>query len=107
MTNDERYRRILEATRTLFLDELRAKSADIANAVHRWREGALSDDALVEHLYRQTHTLKGVALTVGFEDVHAVAEAVSAFKYRHEETPLQDAELELLVSKALELRAYR
>ncbi|WP_158299365.1 Hpt domain-containing protein [Paenibacillus antri] len=105
--SEERYRRILESTKSLFLEELRVKSADIADTIERWRLGSVADDRLVDHLYRQTHTLKGVALTVGFADVHDIADAVSEFKHRHEESPLPKEELDRLAERAMKLEIYR
>ena len=107
IVNEERYRRILETTKTLFLSELQARTADIAETVSRWRRGSLGDDALVEELYRHTHTLKGVALTVGYADVHEIADAVSDYKYRHEAGPLPKEELERLAARASALEIYR
>jgi len=107
VTNDERYRRILETTKSLFLDELRAKCADIADTVERWRRGEAADDLLVERLYRHTHMLKGAALTLGFSGVDAIADAVRDYKHRHAERPLDKAELDRLAAKAMELEGYR
>jgi len=105
--NEERYRRILETTKTLFLSELQARCADIADTVSRWRSGSIADESLVDELYRHTHTLKGVALTVGYADVHEIADAVSRYKYRHDTSPLSKEELERLAERASALEIYR
>ena len=105
--NEERYRRILEATKTLFLSELRERSEDIAETVARWRLGSIADESFVDELYRHTHKLKGVALTVGYADVHEIADAVSRAKYRHEAGPISKEELERLAARASELEIYR
>ncbi|MCI3922799.1 Hpt domain-containing protein [Paenibacillus sp. TRM 82003] len=96
----------MEATKALFLEELRAKGSDVAEQVEQWREGRTTNEQLIKRLYSLTHTLKGVALTVGFADVHDVAERVSAFKYRQESCPLSAAELNEAADAALELRKY-
>jgi chemotaxis protein histidine kinase CheA len=107
LTNEERYRQIMEATKALFLEELRAKSAYIVEQIEQWREGSLPDADLIERLYRSTHTLKGVAVTVGFSDVHEVAERVSECKYRSDLTAISADEMEELTVMASVLGKYR
>lgn len=97
----------MEAARSLFVEDLALKSAELAAAAEQWLSGELPADEFVERAYRLTHALKGIALTVGFEDVHAVAEAVSVYKHRHEADPLPREELVRLAAKTLELKIYR
>ncbi len=98
-----RSHRTAPLTKALFADELRARSEDVAGAAAR----TLADDSFVDELYRYTHTLKGVALTVGYADVHEIAEAVSDYKYRHEASPLPKDDLERLAERASALEIYR
>ncbi|WP_274363050.1 Hpt domain-containing protein [Paenibacillus thermotolerans] len=104
---EKRLRSIIDETRALFASGLREKAAEAADWVGRWREGDVSDEVLIERLYRITHNLKGVALTLGFDEVHDIAEKVAEFKRRQEREPAESKEMAELAESVLRLASIR
>lgn len=107
--DEQKYRRIIESAKQRFLGELQIKCAELEHAVDSWRRGEISGEQFVDRAYRLTHALKGVALTVGFPDVHEVAEQTDEFMRRQDEAglPPAAAELERLAGTLESLRQYR
>jgi len=91
---EQRMKAILAKTKRLFLQDAFQRSLELKEAVAQWRQqpaGQNSDTnadtnsnaKLGDSLYRYAHTLKGVALTVGCYEVHALSEAADSYSIQH------------------------
>lgn len=81
----QKMRRILEQTKRVYLLDARQRSAKLREELTRYREGAVTKSDIAGLMYQHAHALKGVALTVGLEQIHELSEKLIAYSIQQEE----------------------
>ncbi|MBP1993546.1 Hpt domain-containing protein [Paenibacillus eucommiae] len=90
MHSEDRFRKIIEQTRKLFLDDALKRKAAFQLSLEAWENKQMSSSALVERLYQLCHALKGVALTVELPQIHGHTEALLSIIIQHREGNKED-----------------
>ncbi|SFL12149.1 Hpt domain-containing protein [Paenibacillus sp. 1_12] len=74
---------IIKARRLFVVDALERDTALRAN-IELWTRKQLSHQQIGEYMYLYVHTLKGVAQTVGCDQVHLLSEAADTYSILHQ-----------------------
>lgn len=97
-------KRIIKQSQHMYLTDAASRIAIVQGALEEWKSGATRTAAAVDIIHMQIHTMKGVALTIHFEPMHEICEALISLL---EQQDLQEAQklIDLLPSKLAECQA--
>lgn len=73
---DEKLKRIIRQAQTLFLQDAATKLSEMEAGIRQWSEDELSFDETVDLIHRHVHALKGVALTIQYDDIDRVCKLI-------------------------------
>lgn len=61
---------ILEKSKQIFMTESADRIDGLHNSIQQWNNDEISMQQLASNIYSQVHAIRGVALTLGFENLH-------------------------------------
>jgi HPt (histidine-containing phosphotransfer) domain-containing protein len=73
---NEKLKRIIRQAQELFLQDAASKMTDMEAGIRQWMERGLSFEQTADLIHRHVHALKGVALTIQYEDIDQVCEQI-------------------------------
>ncbi|MDF2663561.1 MAG: hypothetical protein K0Q94_6352 [Paenibacillus sp.] len=73
---NEKLKRIIRQAQTLFLQDAASRMSEVETGLRQWTEHELSFDETVELIHRHVHALKGVALTIHYDDIDLVCKQI-------------------------------
>jgi HPt (histidine-containing phosphotransfer) domain-containing protein len=84
ISREQRMQAIIVKARRMFLQDALEREAVLRADMVLWNRQQLSNQQIGEHMYLYVHTLKGVAQTVGCDQVHQLSEAADSYSIRHQ-----------------------
>lgn len=78
MSKADRYQQIIQQTRIRFLADASLKMQDLQHRFEDYDHGRLSADqrTLPDCIHRHAHAIKGLALTLSYEDIDHICEEI-------------------------------
>ncbi|TNJ58061.1 hypothetical protein FE784_38230 [Paenibacillus hemerocallicola] len=73
---NEKLKRIIRQAQTLFLQDAASRMSEVEAGLRQWTEHELSFDETVDLIHRHVHALKGVALTIQYDDIDLVCKQI-------------------------------
>jgi chemotaxis protein histidine kinase CheA len=92
-----RLQRILENTKRVYLQDAQRRAETLRERLQEYGKDSKADQASLTHLiYQHAHALKGVALTVGLQEIHELSEQLIAYSIQQEEAWTEESILHLV-----------
>ncbi|MFD1988440.1 Hpt domain-containing protein [Paenibacillus nicotianae] len=81
MSKADRYQQIIQQTRIRFLADASLKMQDLQHRFEDYDHGRLSADqrTLPDCIHRHAHAIKGLALTLSYEDIDHICEKILTY----------------------------
>lgn len=81
MSKADRYKQIIQQTRVRFLADASLKMQDLRKRFEDYDHGRLAVDhrTLPDAIHRHAHAIKGLALTLSYEDIDHICEEILNF----------------------------
>ncbi|WP_127579580.1 Hpt domain-containing protein [Paenibacillus koleovorans] len=73
---NQKMKRIIEQSQRMYLADAAPRIAAVQAAYAEWLAGRVERAAAAESIYSHVHAMKGVALTIHFEPMHVICEAL-------------------------------
>ncbi|TMV50113.1 hypothetical protein FE783_11145 [Paenibacillus mesophilus] len=73
---NEKLKRIIRQAQELFLQDAASKMSEMEAGIRQWTDRSLSFDQTVDLIHRHVHALKGVALTIQYDDIDRVCKQI-------------------------------
>lgn len=73
---NEKLKRIIRQAQELFLQDAASKMLEMEAGIRQWAERSLSFDQTTDLIHRHVHALKGVALTIQYDDIDRVCRQI-------------------------------
>lgn len=86
---ESKMKRIIKQSQQLYIVDAAQRIENVLQALEAWKAGASETAAAVQSIHMQVHAMKGVALTIHFEPMHHICEAIISLL---EQQNLQKAE---------------
>ncbi|WP_240420930.1 Hpt domain-containing protein [Paenibacillus periandrae] len=83
-SREQRMQAIIVKARRIFVTDALEREAALRADMELWNQQQLSNQQIGEHIYLFVHTLKGVAQTVGCDQVHQLSEAADSYSILHQ-----------------------
>lgn len=90
-SREQRMQAIIAKARKLFVADALERDAAIRANLELWKRQQMSHQQIGEHMYLYVHTLKGVAQTVGCDQVHLLSEAADSYSILHRDEWKEEA----------------
>lgn len=86
---EQKMKRIIKQTQQMYLTDAASRISVVQSALEEWKSGQSQTAAAIEAIHLQIHTMMGVALTIHFEPMHEICEALILML---EQVDMQEAE---------------
>jgi chemotaxis protein histidine kinase CheA len=73
---ESKMNRIIKTSQQMYLKDAAPRIVAVQQTIQKWKAGQVPDADAVEAIFLQIHTMKGVALTIHFEPMHRICEAL-------------------------------
>ncbi|MDF2669471.1 MAG: hypothetical protein K0R67_1777 [Paenibacillus sp.] len=87
MSNPEfeaKLNRIIKMSQQMYIKDAAPRITEVQLTLAEWKAGRIQSAAAAKAIYLQIHTMKGVALTIHFEPMHQICEALIAILERED-----------------------
>jgi len=100
----KRIEEILEKTRIAFIKDTNNKMEQIQICFQQWKDHGNSQENLIDTTHRHVHSIKGLALTLTYPQIHNDCERILAFILQQESLIWTTSEINSLQSLVEHLR---
>jgi chemotaxis protein histidine kinase CheA len=92
----QRIQEIIKQTQTSFILDAANKMNGLRQRFEQWRNGEIGLELLVESVYRDAHNLKGLALTLSYNEVDEVCQELLSLILQQNENVWTQEKLKIL-----------
>lgn len=79
-----RIEEIINRTRIAFIKDTNNKMDQIHSCFQQWKDDHALQETLIDTTHRNVHSIKGLALTLSYPQIHDACEQILAFILQHE-----------------------